>query len=59
MVASTLAACVAPKVPEQRIADRADASDPLDVRLAGQGIAPVAPLRRTRRTSRTQDGRKL
>ncbi|MGQ9561874.1 MAG: hypothetical protein ACUVWA_15400 [Candidatus Oleimicrobiaceae bacterium] len=59
LVASTLAACVAPQVPAQRIADRADASDPLDARLVGQGSALLAPQRRTRRTARPQDGRTL
>ena len=53
----TLAVRFAPKLPEKLIADRAYDSDPLDARLAKQGIAPVAPHRS--RKPHTQDGRNL
>ncbi|MGB9620180.1 MAG: transposase, partial [Armatimonadota bacterium] len=59
LVEPTLAACFAPSQPEKLIADRAYDSDPLDARLAEQGIELIAPHRRNRRKPRTQDGRKL
>jgi len=59
LVEATLAACFAPELPERLIGDRAYDSDPLDGRLAVQGIELIAPHRRNRRRPRTQDGRKL
>lgn len=59
LVEATLAACFAPELPERLIGDRAYDSDPLDERLAAQGIEMIAPHRRNRRKPRTQDGRKL
>jgi len=59
LVQATLAACFAPEKPRRLIGDRAYDSDPLDERLAEQGIEMIAPHRRNRRKPRTQDGRKL
>ena len=59
LVEATLAACFVPELPERLIGDRAYDSDPLDERLAVQGIELIAPHRRNRRRPRTQDGRKL
>ena len=44
-------------LPERLIGDRAYDSDPLDARLAVQGVQLIAPHRRTRTKPRTQDGR--
>jgi hypothetical protein len=52
-----LAACVLVARPEQLIGDQADESDPLDARLAAQGIALIAPHRTTRQTPTSQGGR--
>jgi transposase len=41
------------------IADRGYDSDPLDARLAQQGIELIAPHRSNRRRAPTQDGRSL
>jgi len=59
LVEPTLAVCFAPSLPEKLMADRAYDSDPLDARLAEQGIKLIAPHRSNRRKPRTQDGRKL
>lgn len=59
LVETTLASCYAPEKPKRLIGDRAYDSDPLDERLAEQGIDMIAPHRRNRRKPRTQDGRKL
>ena len=45
--------------PERLIGDRAYDSDPLDERLAGQGILLIAPHKRNRKKPKTQDGRGL
>jgi transposase len=45
--------------PERLIADRGYDSDPLDARLAQQGIELIAPHRSNRRRAPTQDGRPL
>ena len=58
LVETTLGACFAPEKPERLIGDRAYDSDPLDERMAEQGIEMIAPHRRNRH-KRTQDGRKL
>ena len=47
------------EVPRRLIGDRAYDSDPLDQRLAAQGIEMIAPHRRNRKKPRTQDGRPL
>jgi len=53
------AGCCAPEQPERLIGDRAYDSDPLDERLAEQGIEMIAPHGCNRRKPGTQDGRKL
>ncbi len=45
------------EVPQRLIGDRAYDSDPLDERLAAQGIEMMAPHRKNRKKPRTQDGR--
>lgn len=45
--------------PEKLIGDRAYDSDPLDEKLAAEGIEMIAPHRRNRKKLKTQDGRKL
>ena len=46
-------------VPQRLIGDKAYDSDPLDARLAAQGIAMIAPHRKNRKKPKTQDGRVL
>ena len=48
-----------PEQPEKLIGDRAYDSDPLDQKLAAEGIEMIAPHRRNRKKPKTQDGRKL
>ena len=45
--------------PEHLIGDKAYDSDPLDARLAEQGIELIAPHRANRKKPKTQDGRPL
>lgn len=45
--------------PERLIGDRAYDSDPLDERLAKQGILLIAPHKSNRKKPKTQDGREL
>jgi transposase len=45
--------------PQRLIGDRAYDSDPLDERLAEQGIELIAPHKRNRKKPATQDGRVL
>jgi transposase len=45
--------------PEHLIGDKAYDSDPLDERLASQGIELIAPHRANRKKAKTQDGRPL
>ena len=45
--------------PEHLIGDKAYDSDPLDARLAEQGIELIAPHRANRTRLKTQDGRPL
>ncbi len=59
LVESTLANRFMDALPERLIGDRAYDSDPLDARLAEQGIEMIAPHRRKRRKAKTQDGRSL
>jgi transposase len=47
------------ELPERLIGDRAYDSDPLDERLAEQGIELIAPHRGNRKKPKTQDGRSL
>ena len=59
LVEPTLAACVVEARPERLIGDKADDSDPLDARLAEQGIELIAPHRANRKQPKTPDGRPL
>jgi transposase len=59
LVETTLAQAVTLGRPQRLIGDRAYDSDPLDQRLAAQGIALIAPHRTNRSKPRTQDGRVL
>jgi transposase len=59
LVEPTLAACVVDARPEHLIGDKAYDSDPLDERLAEQGIELIAPHRSNRKQPKTQDGRPL
>jgi transposase len=59
LVDATLNAWFAPVPPTRLIGDRAYDSDPLDSRLAEQGIELIAPHRANRRKLVTQDGRPL
>jgi transposase len=45
--------------PEHLIGDKAYDSDPLDARLAEQGIELIAPHRANRKKPKSQDGRPL
>ena len=45
--------------PEKLIGDWAYDSDPLDEKLAAEGIEMIAPHRRNRKKRKTQDGRKV
>jgi len=46
-------------LPERLIGDKAYDSDPLDAKLAENGVELIAPHRSNRKKARTQDGRKL
>ena len=59
LVEATLAHTVTLGRPQRLIGDRAYDSDPLDQRLARQGIALIAPHRANRSRPRTQDERIL
>ena len=59
LVTETLDNRFIPEPPEKLIGDRAYDSDPLDKKLAAEGIEMIAPHRRNRKKAKTQDGRKL
>jgi len=59
LVSETLAHRFVDQPPEKLIGDRAYDSDPLDEKLAVQGIELIVPHRRNRQEPKTQDGRKL
>jgi len=59
LVAETLQNSFVQAPPEKLIGDRAHDSDPLDEKLAAEGIEMIAPHRRNRKRPKTQDGRKL
>jgi hypothetical protein len=59
LVEPTLAAGVVDARPVRLMGDNACNSDPLDARLAGQGIERIAPHRSNRKQPKTQDGRPL
>jgi transposase len=47
------------ELPERLIGDKAYDSDPLDEKLAENGVELIAPHRSNRKKEKTQDGRKL
>jgi transposase len=57
LVEPTLEARCVEELPHRLIGDRAYDSDPLDERLAEQGIAMISPHRKNRKKPPTQDGR--
>ena len=59
LVEETLEASFVAEQPEHLIGDKAYDSDPLDARLAEEGIEMIAPHRRNRKKPKTQDGRPL
>ena len=59
LVEETLDSRFTEEKPERLIGDRAYDSDPLDERLAEQGILLIAPHKRNRKKPKTQDGRTL
>jgi transposase len=58
-VEETLGSRFMEEKPERLIGDRAYDSDPLDEKLAEQGILLIAPHKRNRKKPKTQDGRAL
>lgn len=59
LVESTLDSRFIADLPERLIGERAYDSDPLDQRMAEQGIDMIAPDKSNRRKPNTQDGRSL
>jgi transposase len=59
LVEETLDKRLVEEKPERLIGDRAYDSDPLDAKLAEQGIILIAPHRANRKKPKTQDGRSL
>jgi transposase len=59
LVEPTLQASFVEEKPQRLVGDRAYDSDPLDERLAAEGIAMLAPHRSNRKKPPTQDGRSL
>jgi transposase len=59
LVETTLEARFTDEQPERLIGDKAYDSDPLDERLAENGVELIAPHRSNRKKAKTQDGRKL
>jgi transposase len=59
LVETTLEARFLDEQPERLIGDKAYDSDPLDERLAENGVELIAPHRSNRKKDKTQDGRKL
>lgn len=59
LVEQTLEERFIEELPQKLIGDRAYDSDPLDERLAQQGIEVIAPHKNNRKKKKTQDGRKL
>jgi len=58
-VEETLDKRLVEEMPERLIGDRAYDSDPLDERLAEQGVLLIAPHKRNRKKPKSQDGRVL
>src|SRR5258705_806912 len=59
LVEETLDKRLLEEKPERLIGDRAYDSDPLDERLAKQGVRLIAPHKTNRKKPKTQDGRAL
>jgi len=59
LVETTLHARFTKELPERLIGDKAYDSDPLDKKLAENGVELIVPHRSKRCKSKTQDGRKL
>jgi transposase len=59
LVEATLEKRLVEEKPERLIGDRAYDSDPLDNRLAEQGVELIAPHKTNRKKPKTQDGRAL
>jgi transposase len=59
LVEKTLEDRLVDEKPERLIGDRAYDSDPLDEKLAEQGILLIAPHKSNRKKPKTQDGREL
>jgi transposase len=59
LVEETLDKRLLEEKPERLIGDRAYDSDPLDERLAKQGVLLIAPHKTNRKKPKTQDGRAL
>ena len=59
LVEKTLGDRLVNENPERLIGDRAYDSDPLDKKLAEQGIFLIAPHKSNRKKPKTQDGREL
>ena len=59
LVEETLDKRLVDEKPERLIGDRAYDSDPLDEKLAQQGIRLIAPHKANRKKAKTQDGRAL
>jgi len=59
LVEETLEKRLVEAKPERLIGDKAYDSDPLDLRLAEQGIMLIAPHKNNRKKPKTQDGRAL
>jgi transposase len=59
LVETTLEARFTDEQPKRLIGDKAYDSDPLDERLAENGVELIAPHRSNRKKAKTQDGRKL
>lgn len=59
LVEETLDKRLVEEKPERLIGDRAYDSDPLDTRLAKQGVILIAPHKANRKKQKTQDGRSL
>ena len=59
LVEPTLENMFTTELPERLIGDKAYDSDPLDEKLAENGVELIAPHRSNRKKAKTQDGRKL
>ncbi len=59
LVADTLAQVLTHEQPARLIGDKAYDSDPLDAKLASDGIEMIAPHKLNRKKAATQDGRAL